>query len=180
MARCLRRSSAIGEDTAFSFAGQYATYLNLSQRELVDAYRRVVASKFTPQAIYYLLSHSLLESDTPMAAGCIGMVDARGFGGVALAPSRESLVGGDLDEHGLRLSAGARGARVIESVPQSGPAGHGAEGVHVVAAVQQLPEAVGAGPGEARAQHEQQPAGGKDKGQAENDQPPVDLHDLMP
>ena len=74
------RSSAIGEDTAFSFAGQYASYLNLSRDELVDAYRRVVASKFTPQSIYYLLSHALLESDTPMAAGCIGMVDARAAG----------------------------------------------------------------------------------------------------
>jgi pyruvate, water dikinase len=74
------RSSAIGEDTALSFAGQYASYLNLSAGELVDAYRRVVSSKFTPQAIYYLLSHALLESDAPMAVGCIGMVDARAAG----------------------------------------------------------------------------------------------------
>ncbi len=78
--RFAMRSSAIGEDTAFSFAGQYATYLHLAPCELVDAYRRVVASKFTPQAIYYLLSHSLLESDTAMAVGCIAMVDARAAG----------------------------------------------------------------------------------------------------
>jgi pyruvate,water dikinase len=78
--RFAMRSSAIGEDTAFSFAGQYATYLHLSAHELVDAYRRVVASKFTPQAIYYLLSHSLLESDAAMAVGCIAMVDARAAG----------------------------------------------------------------------------------------------------
>ncbi len=74
------RSSAIGEDTVFSFAGQYATYLNLTSDELADAYRRVVASKFTPQAIYYLLSHSFLESDAPMAVGCVAMVDARAAG----------------------------------------------------------------------------------------------------
>ncbi len=74
------RSSAIGEDTVFSFAGQYATYLNLASDEILDAYRRVVASKFTPQAIYYLLSHSLLDSDTPMAVGCVAMVDARAAG----------------------------------------------------------------------------------------------------
>jgi pyruvate,water dikinase len=78
--RFAMRSSAIGEDTALSFAGQYASYLNLAGHELVDAYRRIVASKFTPQAIYYLLSHSLLESDTPMAVGCIAMVDARAAG----------------------------------------------------------------------------------------------------
>lgn len=78
--RFAMRSSAIGEDTAFSFAGQYASYLNLALGDLVAAYRRIVASKFTPQAIYYLLSHSLLDSDTPMAVGCIGMVDARAAG----------------------------------------------------------------------------------------------------
>jgi pyruvate,water dikinase len=78
--RFAMRSSAIGEDTLFSFAGQYATYLNLAPDDLVDAYRRVVASKFTPQAIYYLLTHKLLESDAPMAVGCIAMVEARSAG----------------------------------------------------------------------------------------------------
>ncbi len=94
--RFAMRSSAIGEDTAFSFAGQYATYLNLTRDELVDAYRRIVASKFTPQAIYYLLSHALLESDTPMAVGCIGMVDARAAGVVytvcPVAPDEQTIV----------------------------------------------------------------------------------------
>jgi pyruvate,water dikinase len=78
--RFAMRSSAIGEDTLFSFAGQYATFLNLAPSELVDAYRRVVASKFTPQAIYYLLTHKLLESDAAMAVGCIAMVEARSAG----------------------------------------------------------------------------------------------------
>ncbi len=78
--RFAMRSSAIGEDTVLSFAGQYATYLNLEPGELVGAYRRVVASKFTPQALYYLLSHSLLDSDPPMAVACIAMVDARAAG----------------------------------------------------------------------------------------------------
>jgi pyruvate,water dikinase len=90
------RSSAIGEDTAFSFAGQYASYLNLASHELVDAYRRIVASKFTPQAIYYLLSHALLDSDTPMAVGCIAMVDARAAGVIytvcPVNPAEQSIV----------------------------------------------------------------------------------------
>jgi pyruvate,water dikinase len=90
------RSSAIGEDTVFSFAGQYASYLNLTSQELTDAYRRVVASKFTPQAIYYLLSHSLLESDAAMAVGCIAMVDARSAGVIysqnPVDPSDPSMV----------------------------------------------------------------------------------------
>ena len=70
------RSSAIGEDTQFSFAGQYATYLNVRSDELVKRYRQVVASKFTPKAIYYLLSHSLNESELAMSVGCVEMVDA--------------------------------------------------------------------------------------------------------
>ena len=74
------RSSAIGEDTIFSFAGQYASYLNVRSDELIDSYREVLASKFTPQAIYYFLSHSLSESELAMSVGCVAMIDARAAG----------------------------------------------------------------------------------------------------
>ena len=74
------RSSAIGEDSLFSFAGQYATFLNVHETELVDRYRDVLASKFTPQAIYYYLSHSFTESDLAMGVGCMAMVDAAASG----------------------------------------------------------------------------------------------------
>lgn len=70
------RSSAIGEDTSLSFAGQYATFLNVRDNELIDKYRQVLASKFTPKAIYYFLSHDLSESELAMGAGCMVMVDA--------------------------------------------------------------------------------------------------------
>ena len=74
------RSSAIGEDTLFSFAGQYATFLNVQGNELVDRYREVLSSKFTPKAIYYFLSHALSESELAMSVGCMGMVDAAASG----------------------------------------------------------------------------------------------------
>ncbi len=74
------RSSAIGEDALYSFAGQYRTFLNVPGDRLVERYREVLASKFTPQAIYYLLSHSLSEADMAMAVGCVAMVDARASG----------------------------------------------------------------------------------------------------
>lgn len=74
------RSSAIGEDTLLSFAGQYMTFLNVRCREMVDRYRDVLASKFTPKAIFYLLSHSLHESDLAMSVGCVAMVDASASG----------------------------------------------------------------------------------------------------
>ncbi len=70
------RSSALGEDTLFSFAGQYATYLNVQEREIIDRYRDVLASKFTPKAIYYFMSHALSEAELAMGVGCMEMIDA--------------------------------------------------------------------------------------------------------
>ena len=74
--RYAMRSSAIGEDTIYSFAGQYATLLNVSVDNLADAYREVIASKYTPQAIYYFLSHAISEAQLPMSVGCVVMIDA--------------------------------------------------------------------------------------------------------
>jgi pyruvate,water dikinase len=70
------RSSALGEDALLSFAGQYATFLGVHRVELLDRYRQVLAGKFSPQAIYYLLSHDLQETDMAMGVGCVAMVDA--------------------------------------------------------------------------------------------------------
>ncbi len=74
--RYAMRSSAVGEDTIYSFAGQYATLLNVPVDNLGDAYREVIASKYTPQAIYYFLSHAIYESQLPMSVGCVVMIDA--------------------------------------------------------------------------------------------------------
>lgn len=74
------RSSALGEDTGLSFAGQYATYLGIKEKELLSAYKKVLASKFTPKAIYYFLSHSLEERDLAMSVGCVEMIDAKSSG----------------------------------------------------------------------------------------------------
>lgn len=78
--RVALRSSAIGEDTLFSFAGQYATFINVTGDDIVERYRDVLASKFTPQAIYYLLSHDLSESEQAMSVSCVAMVEAASAG----------------------------------------------------------------------------------------------------
>ncbi|MEZ5357797.1 MAG: PEP/pyruvate-binding domain-containing protein [Candidatus Zixiibacteriota bacterium] len=78
--RISMRSSAVGEDTLFSFAGQYASYLNVREDELIDRYREVLAGKFTPQAIYYFLSHSLSEAEMAMSVGCVSMINATAAG----------------------------------------------------------------------------------------------------
>jgi pyruvate,water dikinase len=74
------RSSALGEDALLSFAGQYATFLGVRREELLDRYRQVLAGKFSPQAIYYLLSHDLRETDMAMGVACVAMVDAAASG----------------------------------------------------------------------------------------------------
>ncbi len=90
------RSSAIGEDTLFSFAGQYESFLNVGPDDLIDRYRDVLASKFTPQAIYYYLSHSLSEADLAMAVGCVTMVDSASSGVIytrdPVRPGDDSMV----------------------------------------------------------------------------------------
>ncbi|MBI5325094.1 MAG: hypothetical protein HZB41_07480 [Ignavibacteriae bacterium] len=74
------RSSAIGEDTKLSFAGQYSTCLGVRRENLIESYLKVIASKFSPKAIYYFLSHELTESDLAMSVGCVSMVNARSSG----------------------------------------------------------------------------------------------------
>jgi pyruvate,water dikinase len=74
------RSSAIGEDAHYSFAGQYETYLNVKRDELVVRYRDVIASKYSPQAMYYYLSLPQAEPELPMSVGCVEMIDAKASG----------------------------------------------------------------------------------------------------
>ncbi len=74
------RSSALGEDTGLSFAGQYATFLGVKEDDVLNKYKRVIASKFTPKAIFYFLSHSLEESELAMGVGCVEMIFARSSG----------------------------------------------------------------------------------------------------
>ena len=71
------RSSALGEDTELSFAGQYASFLGVVESELLNSYKKVLASKFSPNAIYYYLSHNLDESELAMSVGCVKMINAR-------------------------------------------------------------------------------------------------------
>jgi pyruvate,water dikinase len=70
------RSSAILEDSDFSFAGQYATFLNVTGDSILDKYREVVASLFTPRAIFYYKTKGFTEGEMIMAVGVLNMIDA--------------------------------------------------------------------------------------------------------
>ena len=70
------RSSAWGEDSEFSFAGQYESVLNVPRKGIVDAWREVAASVYTPEALRYRLHRAYRESETVMAVGCQLMVES--------------------------------------------------------------------------------------------------------
>ena len=78
--RVAMRSSAVGEDTRSSFAGQYRTVLNVGEAGILDAYQSVVASKYSPRALYYRVSYGFSDMETPMAVLALEMIDARASG----------------------------------------------------------------------------------------------------
>ncbi len=119
------RSSAVAEDGALSFAGQYHSELNVSLLGLLDAYKKVIASKYTSRALYYRINYGLSDSEAPMAVLVLEMVDAVASGVMYtksshihqaddLAPKEmdihaiwglgELLVGGEVSPDVIRLS----------------------------------------------------------------------------
>lgn len=75
--RVSMRSSALGEDLLdTSFAGQYRSQLNVSPDDILDAYKEIVASKYTIQAIAYRLNRGILDEEVAMCVGCMAMVNA--------------------------------------------------------------------------------------------------------
>jgi pyruvate,water dikinase len=74
------RSSAIGEDSTLSFAGQYLTVLNVPREKILDEYRNILASLFTPRAIAYRLHMGIPFTEASMAVACLEMIPARASG----------------------------------------------------------------------------------------------------
>ena len=68
------RSSALAEDGRVSFAGQYASELDVPIDEVVAAYKRVIAGKYCPRAIAYRIRHGLSDADTAMAVLVVPMI----------------------------------------------------------------------------------------------------------
>lgn len=74
--RIAMRSSALGEDSELSFAGQYLSVLNVPRDRIIKVYSLIVASLFTPRAISYRLMKGIPDVRVAMSVACIGMVDS--------------------------------------------------------------------------------------------------------
>ena len=75
------RSSALQEGgLEMSFAGQYRSLLNVPPRRVADAFKRVVASKYSPQALTYRLSRGFTDDEVAMCCCVVAMVDATAAG----------------------------------------------------------------------------------------------------
>jgi len=74
------RSSALHEDGEVSFAGQYATFLNIPGDLILQKYKEVVASLFTPRAIFYCKTKGFSAGEMVMAVGVLRMVEAKAAG----------------------------------------------------------------------------------------------------
>lgn len=70
------RSSAIGEDSELSYAGQYLSVLNVPRSRLIRTYNYIVASLFTPRAIAYRFNMGIRDEDIAMSVACLQMVDS--------------------------------------------------------------------------------------------------------
>jgi len=111
------RSSAVGEDSTASFAGQYKTVLNVAPDDLIDAYREVIAGKYAPGAIYYRIRYGLTDMETPMAVLVLKMIDAAASG-VLYSTDIADSESGNLKIHAVRglgeaLVAGETSADIL-------------------------------------------------------------------
>jgi pyruvate,water dikinase len=71
------RSSAVGEDLTFTFAGQYATFLNIPPEEMALRYKDIIASLFTPRALFYYKNKGFREEEMAMGVVVMPMVQAK-------------------------------------------------------------------------------------------------------
>lgn len=90
--RIAMRSSAVGEDADATFAGQYATILNVTKDNIIDAYKTVLASKYSARAISYRLQHGFDDREMPMCVIGLAMVQSKASGVAYAGDSGKDIV----------------------------------------------------------------------------------------
>lgn len=74
------RSSALDEDGALSFAGQYRSFLGVTPARAVPAYLDVLASLYSVEGMRYRRNNNMPPARGLMAVGCLCMVQTRAAG----------------------------------------------------------------------------------------------------
>jgi pyruvate,water dikinase len=111
LSRLAVRSSAVGEDSCQSCAGQFISLLNVKPTvvQVLNAYRQVVASRFAPAVLDYL-SPDVSVRDFPMAVCVQTMVDAKTAGVIytrdPLQPNTDRLLVTAVAGSGAKLVSG--------------------------------------------------------------------------
>ena len=70
------RSSAIGEDSELSYAGQYLTVLNVPPERILDTYKLILASLYTPRAISYRHFKGIPHEGIAMSVACLELIES--------------------------------------------------------------------------------------------------------
>jgi pyruvate,water dikinase len=90
------RSSAMGEDSEHTFAGQYMSFLNQPQQHLLQCYKDVLASAYMPSAMEYRRQKGISEHEVAMAVACQCMINPKASGVVysldPLDPTHDVMV----------------------------------------------------------------------------------------
>jgi len=90
------RSSARGEDSEHTFAGQYLSLLNEPQERILESYKKVLASAYSSSAMEYRLEKGFHEHEVAMAVACQNMIDTSKSGVLytldPLHPERDVLL----------------------------------------------------------------------------------------
>ena len=82
------RSSAVGEDSLVSFAGQYMSVLNVDPASWTETYKAILASKYAPNAVAYRIRSGMADTMVPMAVVVMGMVHPR-VSGIMYTPGEQ-------------------------------------------------------------------------------------------
>ncbi len=89
------RSSALGEDSEHSFAGQFKTLLNISTDGVLEAYGQILASTYSVPAMIYRREKGIKDNEVAMAVSCQQTIPALKSGVLftldPLAPETEQM-----------------------------------------------------------------------------------------
>lgn len=84
------RSSGYGEDGELSFAGLHESVMNVPPAQVPEAYKKVLAGLYSPEALTYRLRMGMIGEETAMSVLCQEMIYSRASGVIQTVKLDES------------------------------------------------------------------------------------------